>query len=233
MGRTLIYIPIIHTSPDLGSLAADLDKKAVELLGSYWREHQKTVARYWQEKERFLEGKTFTKVLIFQDGLPEGGETAQAIINKLAHTDSPNYQLLKVLVKKGAQMQKTEDPELLKKEYQLTKDLAAKKNLISTIFAFLKYKLRKNGLLNARDNYIAKQINQNLKEEEIGICFLGAYHDVLSKLASDIKVILVKNPDKVREYYQRLTNGETRGTINDLARYLTTPIKIKLGKKYD
>jgi len=233
MGRTLIYIPIIHTSPDLGSLAADLDKKAVELLGSYWIEHQKTVARYWQEKERFLEGKTFTKVLIFQDGLPEGGETAQAIINKLAHTDSPNYQLLKVLVKKGAQMQKTEDPELLKTEYQLTKDLAAKKNLISTIFAFLNYRLRKNGLLNARDNYIAKQINQNLKEGEIGICFLGAYHDVLSKLASDIKIILVKNPDKVREYYKRLADGETRGTINDLARYLTVPIKIKLGKKYD
>ncbi len=233
MGRTLIYIPIIHTSPDLGSLAADLDKKAVELLGSYWIEHKKTVARYWQETERFLDGKTFTKVLIFQDGLPEGGETAQAIINKLAHTGSPNYQLLKVLVKKGAQMQKTEDPELLKKEYQLTKDLAAKKNLMSTIFAFLKYKLRKTGLLNARDNYIAKQINQNLKEEETGICFLGAYHDVLSKLASDIKIILVKNPDKVREYYQRLTNGETRGTINDLARYLTAPIKIKLGKKYD
>ena len=130
-------------------------------------------------------------------------------------------------------MQKTEDLELLKQEYQLTKDLAARKNLMSTIFAFLKYKLRKDGLLNARDNYIAKAINENLQEGEMGICFLGAYHDVLSKLASDIKIILVKNPDKVREYYQRLTNGETRGTINDLARYLTAPIKIKLGKKYD
>ena len=225
MGRTLIYIPIIHTDPDLGSLAADLEEKAERLIGSYWREHKRTIERYWQEIGRFLERKQFTEVLVFQDGLPEGGETAQAIIDRLAQTGSPNYQLLKCLTEKGACMQKTEDPELLKQEYQLTKDLVGRKNLMSAIFAFLKYKLRKNGLLSARDNYIAKQINQNLKEKETGICFLGAYHDVLSKLASDIKIVLVKNPDKVKEYYQRLTNGETVGAINKLARYLTEPIK--------
>jgi len=224
MGRTLIYIPIIHTNPDLGSLAADLEKKAVKLLGSYWKEHKRTIERYWQEIEGFLSTRG-GKVLIFQDGLPEDGETAQAIIDKLAHAGSPNYKLLKILSKKGAQMQKTEDPELLKQEYQLTKDLAARKNFMSTVFAFLKYKLRKTGLLSARDNYIAKQINQNLTEGETGICFLGAYHNVLSGLASDIKIILVKNPDKVKEYYKRLTNGETVGAINDLARYLIKPIK--------
>lgn len=223
-----MYIPIIHTNPDLGSLAADLEKKAVKLLGSYWREHKKTIKRYWQEIDKFLERKTISRVLIFQDGMPEDGEIAQVIINKLAHTGSPNYQLLKVLMKKGAQIQKTEDPKLLKQEYKLTKDLAARKNLISTIFAFFKYKLRKNGLLVARDSYIAKQINQNLKEGETGICFLGAYHDILSKLASDIKIVLVKNPDKVKEYYKRLTNGETIGAINGLARYLTKPIKTGL-----
>ena len=220
-----MYIPIIHTSPDLGSLAVDLEQKAAKLLGSYWGEHKKVVEQYWQEIGRFLERETKTKVLIFQDGMPEGGETAQVIIDKLAQTGSPNYQILKVLTEKGAQMQKTEDPELLKKEYQLTKDLAARKNLMSTILAFLKYKLRKNALLSARDNYIAKQINQNLKEGETGICFLGAYHDILSKLASDIKIIKVKDPNKVKEYYQRLTKGETMGAINDLARYLTKPIQ--------
>lgn len=220
-----MYIPIIHTNPDLGSLAADMEEKTAKLLGSYFRQHQKTVKRYWQEIAGFIDRKTFTEVLIFQDGLPEGGETAQVIIDKLAQTGSPNYQLLKRLTKKGGQMQKTEDPELLKQEYQLTKDLAARKNIMSTIFAFVKYKLKKNGLLKARDNYIAKQINQNLKEEETGICFLGAYHDILSKLASDIKIVLVKNPDKIKQYYQRLTNGEIAGAINNLARYLTNPIK--------
>ena len=226
MGRTLIYIPIIHTDPDLGSLAVDLEEKAAKLLGRYWGEHKKTIERYWQEIIRFLEEKTFTKVLIFQDGMPEGGETAQAIIDKLAQTGSPNYQILQALTKIGAQMQKTEDPELLKEEYQLTKDLVVRKSLMSTIFAFLKYKFRKNGLLKARDNHIAKQINQNLPEGETGLCFLGAYHDVLSKLARDIKIILVKDPEKVKEYYRRLTKGETTGAVNDLARYLARPIEI-------
>lgn len=225
MGRTLIYVPIIHTNPDVGSLAPDLEEKAVKLLGSYWREHKKTIKRYWKEIRKFVERKTLTNVVVFQDGMPEGGETAQIIIDKLAQTGSPNYQLLKVLTKRGASMQKTEDPQLLKQEYQLTMDLAARKNLLSTIVAFLKYKLRKNGLLNARDDYIATQIHQNLKAGETGICFLGAYHDVLSQVPRDIKIVLVKGPDKVREYYQRLTRGETVGAINKLARYLTRPIK--------
>ena len=225
MGRTLIYIPIIHTSPDLGSLAKNVEKKAKRLIGSYWEEHKRTVERYWQEIRWFVERKTGTNVLVFQDGMPEGGKTAQTIIDKLAKSGSPNYQLLKELVKKGACMQKTEDPELLKQEYQLTKNLAARKNFLSTIVAFLKYKLRKNGLLKARDEYIAAQINQNLKEGETGMCFLGAYHDVVSKLSSDIKIVLVKGPDTVKKYYQRLTYGETPGAINKLARYLTKPIK--------
>lgn len=226
MGRTLIYIPIIHTDPDLGSLAADLEEKAAKLLGSYWGEHKKTIEQYWEEIARYLERKTFTKVSIFQDGLPEGGEAAQAIIDKLAQTGSPNYQLLRRLMEKGAHMQKTEDAELLKQEYQLTKDLAAKKNLMSAVVAFFKYKFKKNKLLSARDEFIAKQINQNLRQRKTGLCFLGAYHDVLSKLASDIKVILVKDPKKVKEYYKRLTKGETTGAVNDLARYLVSPIQI-------
>ena len=225
MGRTLIYIPIIHTDPDLGSLAADIEEKAARLIGSYWGEHKKTIEGYWKEIRKYLERKEIADVIIFQDGLPGGGEIAQVIIDRLAQTGSPNYKLLKFFTKRGAYVQKTEDPELLKQEYQLTKDLVARKNLISAIFAFLKYKLKKNKLLVARDEYITKQINQNLKEGKTGICFLGAYHDVLSKLASDIKIVLVKNPDKVKEYYQRLTNGETVGAINDLARYLTKPIQ--------
>lgn len=226
MARTLIYIPIIHTSLDLGSLAADLEEKAVKLLGGYWGEHKKTVEGYWQEIIRYLERRAFTEVLVFQDGLPAGGETAQAIIEKLAQAGSPNYQLLEGLVKMGAHLQKTEDAELLKQEYQLTKDLVARKNFVSAVFVFFKYKLKKNKLLSARDEYIAKQINQSLKEGETGLCFLGAYHNVLSKLAGDIKVVLVKDPEKVKEYYQRLTKGETRGAVNDLARYLTRAIEI-------
>jgi len=207
MGRTLIYIPIIHTGPDLGSLASAVEEKAIRLLGEHWKEHKRVVGQYWEEIVKYFERRGLQGVKIFQDGLPVGGKEAEALINELAETGSPNYKLLKDLGERGALLLKTEDPALLKREYQLTKELVAKKPLLSAVRAFLNYKYRKDGLLKARDKYIASQIDRELKERETGICFLGAYHEVLPKLAKDIKVVLFKDPDKVKEYYQNLSSG--------------------------
>lgn len=225
MRRTLIYIPIVHTDPDLGSLSSDVEEKASELLGKRWQEHKKTVKQYWQEIFKYFEGRDLKKVKIFQDSLPVGGEAARTMIEKLAQTGSPNYQLLKDLNKKGAQLLKTEDLALLKKEYRLTRNLMAKKNIFLAILAFLEYKLKKNKLLEARDKYIAKRINQGLKEGETGICFLGAYHQILSKLANNIRIVSFKAPEKVRKYYQALSRGEKTGKIEELASYLIKPEK--------
>ena len=42
--RTLIYVPIIHTSADLGSLVEDVAKRAVANLGEeVWKEYLKTI----------------------------------------------------------------------------------------------------------------------------------------------------------------------------------------------
>lgn len=224
-GKTLIYVPIIHTDPDLGSLASDIEEKAVRILGERWQEHKKTVRRYWHEIMRYFENRDVKGLRIFQDGLAVGGTAAEAMTSKLAQTGSPNFGLLKRLVSRGAILEKTEDVALLKQEYQLTKDLVAKKNLVSAIFAFLNYKLKKGWLLKTRDEFIAKQINQNLKEGGTGVCFLGAYHQVLPKLSKDIKVLLFKNPDRVEEYYQLLSSSRKIGEINGLARYLTKPVK--------
>ncbi|MCG2686311.1 hypothetical protein L6258_03015 [Candidatus Parcubacteria bacterium] len=215
MGRTLIYIPIIHTDPDLGSLASDVEEKAMRLLGERWKEHKRIVEQYWKEIAEYFsarggsafgrEGKKLKGVKIFQDGLPVGGEAAQIMIDELAQAGSPNYRLLKNLSDQGAMLLKTEDVALLKQEYQITKDLVAKKNLLSTIASFLSYKLRKDRLLKARDKYIAKQINSQLGDGEMGILFLGAYHEVLPKLTKDIEIVPFKDPDKVKEYYQSLS----------------------------
>lgn len=223
--RTLVYIPIIHTDPDLGSLAADVEERANRFLGEHWKEHKKAVKQYWQEITKYFEDRKLNGIKIFQDGLPVGGKAAQAMINELAQTGSPNYQLLKDLSRKGAQVLKTEDPALLKKEYQLTKNLVAKKNLLWAILAFFNYKLKKDKLLEARDRYIAGQINQKLEEKETGVCFLGAYHQVLPKLAKDIRIVFFKDPEKVKDYYQTLSRGEKTGKIEELASYLTKPEK--------
>lgn len=223
--RTLIYIPIIHTDPDLGSLSSDVEEKATRLLGKRWKRHKKTVEQYWKEILKYFENQEVKGVKIFQDGLPVGGKAAQAMIEKLAKTGSPNYRLLKRLSTQGAVLQKTEDSALLKQEYQLTKELVARRPLVLAIFSFLKYKLKKGKLLKARDEFITQQINQNLEPRETAICFLGAYHQVLTKLAKDIKVLLLKKPEKVKEYYQALSSSLKEGVVNGLARYLTKPVK--------
>lgn len=212
----------------MGSLASEVEKSAKRLLGKRWGQHKRTINEYWEEITRYFESKNVRGVKIFQDALPAGNKAAQIMIRKLAKTGSPNYRLLKRLVDRGTILQETEDPALLKKEYQLIKDLAIKKGLLLKFFAYLNYKLKKGWLRKARDKYIAKRINQNLGEGETGVCFLGAYHKVLPKLAEDIKIVRFKNPDKVKEYYWNLTKGTKIGKVNDLARYLTSPVKSGL-----
>ena len=221
--KKLIYVPIIHTADtDLGSLAPDVEEKATQLLGERWERHKKIVEEYWEGIGKYFEGRNLKGVKIFQDALPAWGKEAEIIIDKLAKTGSPNYRLLEKFVSQGAILQKTEDFALLKQEYQLTKELMLHKSFFWVILAFLKYKLKKEKLLEARDRYIAAQINQNLKEGETGVCFLGAYHQVLPKLSKAINVIQVKRPSKLREYYQKLIANKGMKEVNH---YLRKPVK--------
>jgi len=43
--------------------------------------------------------------------------------------------------------------------------------------------------LQERDEYIASRINNTLKDEENGVLFIGAEHNVIPGLAKDIEVI--------------------------------------------
>ena len=232
--RRLIYVPIIHTNPDMGSLAQDLEIKAKKTVKAIsWIKHKSIIENYWAEIARYWENKNVSGFKIFQDGMATNGMVGQKIVADLSRKGSINYKILKQLMEKGAILTKTENPDLLKEEYFLTKDLVKRKSLLAGLFAFLRYKWRKGGLLAKRDSYIAKRIDESLQEGEIGICFLGAYHQMLPSLSKDIMVITLKNPEKVKEYYQMFTAHIREGEVNSLGRYLTTPIKIRLGKKYD
>ena len=46
--RTLIYVPVIHTSADLGSLAKDVTKRGIADLGKdIWEKHIAAVEKFW------------------------------------------------------------------------------------------------------------------------------------------------------------------------------------------
>lgn len=227
--RKLIYVPIIHTGPDLGMLVEGIEERAKAVVGSdNWQKHKDVVRLYWQEIANFWVGKNVSGLKIFQDGMPADGAVGENTVKSLAEKGSINYQIVEQLMGKGAVLVKTEDPELLKEEYFLTRELTEKKSVSGSLSALFRYRQRKDTLLKARDRYIINRIKESLEEGEIGVCFLGAYHKVWSNLPKDIEVISLKDPGKVREYYQKLTSNKWEKEVDRLGSYLTAPIKIEI-----
>src|SRR6266568_1015426 len=223
--RRLIYVPIIHTDPDVGSLVEGIEERARAVVGdNNWEKHKEVVRLYWQEIADYWQGKNVSGFKIFQDGMPVSGVVGKNIVQSLANEGSINHKIIEQLLDKGAELIQTEDPDPLKEEYFLTRELIQRKSLLDSLGALFRYRWRKDKLLKARDMYIIKSINESLEEGETGICFLGAYHQVLPHLPKDIEVITLKDPEKVRAYYQKLTSNQSEGEVDRLGSYLAAPI---------
>jgi hypothetical protein len=232
--RRLIYVPIIHTDPELGSLAEGIEERAKAVVGSSnLQKHKEVVRLYWQAIADYWEEKNVSGLKIFQDGIAADGMVGKNIVKSLADKGSINHKIIEQLMEKGAELIKTEDPELLKEEYFLTRELIERKSLLGSLWALVRYRSQKDKLLKARDTYIVKRIDESLGEGETGVCFLGAYHQLLPNLPKDIEVITLKDPQKVREYYQKFMSKRWEKEVDDLGTYLMTPITIELGEKND
>lgn len=182
--RRLIYIPIIHTELEMGSVATHLREEYVLKFGEEkWEEHLKLVNELWQWIKDKIEGLqlTYEQVRIYQDGLPLCGKELE-IVQKLAERGSTNYKIILELINKGAKLEGTESKDLLLEEYNYIKDIAT---------SSVKKKEQKKGskqLLIRRDNYMAQRINKTLREGETGILFIGSEHQVDKYLPPDIKI---------------------------------------------
>jgi hypothetical protein len=196
--RRLIYVPIVHTEADLGSLAEEIEERAKAVIGDAdWQKHKEEVALYWQEIYDYWEGENIPGLKIFQDGMPVDGTVGENIVKSMANNGSMNYKIIERLIEKGAKLVQTEDAELLKEEYFLTRDLTKSDLNSISLQALSRYKSHKDRLLKARDTYIARRINESLKDGETGVCFLGASHQIVARLSEDIEVITLKDPEKV------------------------------------
>jgi hypothetical protein len=200
LARRLIYIQIIHSPSDLGSVADQLQTVGEETLTvAGWRRHQENVAAFWEglrreliaRLEKELPATSWDKLHVYQDGMPVAGEDAKRIAEEVAASGSPNYQLVKDLLARGARAEQTEDPRLLREEYELARRLAAAQGPVERTQAAEAYRQRSGALLAARDAFISQQIDQTLKRGELGVLFIGALHRVKSYLPADIEIILL------------------------------------------
>lgn len=189
--RTLIIQSIVHTPADMGSMKDALKEKGIEKLGKKaWLENQKKIEKFWNEVEKAIDkfNLNFSNVRIYQDGMPCDGELAIKIINEAAKTGSRNYQIIKKLIEKGAKIEMTESRDLLLKEYDNIKEFVNAESKEKKTQAIKKYEEAKDKLIEERDNFIAKRIDETLKEDETGFLFIGAHHNIKSLIPKDIQI---------------------------------------------
>lgn len=188
--RTLIYLPIIHTQADMGALKDSVRRATLEKLGrAGMSRHLAAIDQIWSDIEAFIDGLalTFDRVRLYQDGLPVCGREAE-IVTELAQAGNRNHQLLLRLMARGATLMGTESSDLLVQEYQLAKQsLTSRPPRAAGVQA--QRRALGQALLQRRDQFIARRLNDTLQPGETGILFLGMLHAVEQYLDKDVKVI--------------------------------------------
>lgn len=225
--KKLYYVPIIHTSADLGVIGGEAARRGVERLGEdVWTKHVETVAGFWQALEDYFSVFDATGVRIYQDGMMTDGEMGERIVKEGAEKGSKNFMIILGLLNRGALLMKTEDLDLLRKEYTLLLEISKAVRPVRKLLSYLKYRLLKGRLLKKRDGYIAGMINGTLKDRETGVLFVGAYHDVLTGLSDDIHVTVLKDMKKVREYQGKFIHPERyKDEVAALSKYIVSSVE--------
>jgi hypothetical protein len=188
--RTLIWVPIIHTQEDMGSLREAVRRQFVERHGQAgWDKHVRAVEAIWSEIRSRLDALKLDppRTRLYQDGLPVCGQE-EAIVHDLARSGSRNHRLLVDLMDRGAHLTGTESAELLMAEYQLAVRLAKGATGTANGSSAAMFADQGRSLLERRDQFIADQIDRTLEPGESGVVFLGMLHNLKDRLHGDIAV---------------------------------------------
>ncbi len=192
MVKKLLIIPIIHSEKEMGSLKNDISEMIDRKFGKEKRDqHRKDVAVFWENLRTIvndiLDCVDAHAIKIYQDGIPIGGEIGVKLVAMGAKDGIPNHQILLSTIERGALLEKTENPVLLKEEYEIIKAIVNAKTDPERESLSEKYKKRLYELTIERDQYIAQRISESLKEGMYGILFIGATHDVVPHISPDIE----------------------------------------------
>lgn len=225
--RTLIYVPIIHSVADMGSLGDALKRKSVSGLGeNIWQKHTDTVSGYWSAIESYFESNELyvPGIKIYQDGMFVDGEIAMKLIGDGVKSGSKNSEIVLKLINRGAILIKTEDFKMVKDEYDGLQLILKAKSNIKKLIQLVRYKILKPTLLRRRDRFIAATIDETLGQNETGVLFIGAYHNVMKRLPKDVSVIELKEVAKIRKY-QKTIQSRSKIKIDQLERLTQYMVK--------
>ncbi|MUP37769.1 hypothetical protein [Labilibaculum euxinus] len=98
---------------------------------------------------------------------------------------------------------------MVKDEYDGIQSVLKSKNYIQKLYSLIRYKILKPIFLLRWDKFIAERIAETLRQDETGILFIGAFHEIIKKLPRDITVLQLKEIAKIRKY-QKIIQADYR-----------------------
>ena len=170
-GRKLYFVPLIFCG----------EKSPAEYLEKF--------NKYWNQVEtqmNNLELKLGKIDRIYHELVPVGSEDGTKTIKEL---NDKSYQIVKNRLDKGAQIEATEESELLTEFMDWSKCLAMDLQNQKVFTRIYEFYVKAS---NKRNEYIARQIDETLKVDETGILFMREGHQV--QFPSDIQVFYVTPP---------------------------------------
>ncbi|MFH0982021.1 MAG: hypothetical protein V2A79_10820 [Planctomycetota bacterium] len=185
--RQLIWIPIIHSPSDLGSVGEAFRRLYIQRTsGQDWDRHIQTVDDAWERIQQAIEQMhlDYGTVRVYQDGLPQCGHEIE-IVKDLAASGSRNYEILLDLVGRGATLVGTESPALLLEEYALVQQSLARLATDDADGLTDQHQELSKRVLEKRDRFIARRVDETLKAGEVGLIFLGLLHTLECFLPKD------------------------------------------------
>ena len=206
--RSLIYVPVLHAQKEASEIllslrAGEAEKPADTSLA----EQEKSVKEMWDGIHEKIQNTNIScrATRIYQDAMPVCGKEKE-IAEKLAQKGSRNHQLILELVKNGANLEGTEDPDLLVEEYDNLSQLIGKAavSIESYRDSLNEYKEKGARLMKKRDAFIAERIKITLKEGETPLVFMGVRHELEKLIQSSfaINYIIYRLPfKKVKDIY--------------------------------
>lgn len=173
--KTLIYVPIVHTYEEMAGpkhptmweslYPAEAVKKVKDdirsVVNGYWDMAEKEV----KEKAGSLRG-----VMIFHDSYFFGEEEADKYLGRMKEKwpESRSDDFVRKARQEGARVARTEDLNILKKWWEGCYD--------------------EDVLDRERDMFVARMVNEQLKDGGVAILFMGTAHDPLRYLGKDITI---------------------------------------------
>ena len=212
--RALIYVPIVHSEVDLGTLAGEVRRRFQEAFGAdEWARRFASVETMWAGLRAKLCALpiAWPGARLYQDGLPVC-DREQEIVRELAARSSRNHQLLAELMDRGATLMGTESAELLVREYRRIQALVRAARERAPDARALELAREGETILRERDAFIAGRIDSTLQAGETGVLFLGLMHRVDELLDGKFEVRhLIHNLPFGADPWRRLRERQDHG----------------------